>query len=657
MRADRALQAPRVLAIAFVAAAALPVMLAYGLGPSATALRQLLAVGLWGLVVGAVALLPAGSPANRAAGAPRHPAGWTPLLDAAALPLAVAVCAMASWVLHPLPMSLALTTLALLLAAAAAAAAGTWTARRADATQVFGAWGAAWAMTGLACSVVAFFQVFAPPAADSWWLARSGLTGRAVGNLRQPNHLATVLLWALVGLVAWQQARAVRPPGPCAPDSAAAVDSIPCKLRPAIRVGAPLCLVGALMLALVLSGSRTGLVGLALLAAWGLFDRGLAPAARRSLLAAPPLCALAWAGVTGWSAIHGHLIGAQQRLAEGDVSGSRFRIWSDTWALVQAHPWTGVGWGQFNFAWSLSPFPSRPVAFFDHTHNLPLHWAVELGLPAALLLLGLLAFGVWRAARNGAGAGAAPLVARCALMMVLLVGLHSLLEYPLWYAYFLLPAAYAWGCALASAPSPDRAAGRSPGAASDAEPGGPPPAWPDGGDGPWRAVTAPGALAACGLLCALGAGFAVQDYLRVAQVFQTWPDAPPLAERIEEGRTSVFFAHHAHYAAATVAPALAALTGEERRQGFDAASRHILDTRLMIAWAREFEQAGDRERALHIAQRLREFRNPAARAFFAPCDRPPAGPDGRPEPPPPFPCGQPTRALGWQDFLPERGGR
>ena len=28
-------------------------------------------------------------------------------------------------------------------------------------------------------------------------------------------------------------------------------------------------------------------------------------------------------------------------------------------------------------------------------------------------------------------------------MMVLLVGLHSLLEYPLWYAYFLLPAAWA----------------------------------------------------------------------------------------------------------------------------------------------------------------------------------------------------------------------
>ena len=34
-------------------------------------------------------------------------------------------------------------------------------------------------------------------------------------------------------------------------------------------------------------------------------------------------------------------------------------------------------------------------------------------------------------------------------MLVVVVGLHSLLEYPLWYAYFLLPTAFALGLALA----------------------------------------------------------------------------------------------------------------------------------------------------------------------------------------------------------------
>ena len=62
------------------------------------------------------------------------------------------------------------------------------------------------------------------------------------------------------------------------------------------------------------------------------------------------------------------------------MSGSRFGIWANTLALIRMHPWTGVGLGEFNLAWSLTPFPGRPIAFFDHTHNLVLQFAVELGL-------------------------------------------------------------------------------------------------------------------------------------------------------------------------------------------------------------------------------------------------------------------------------------
>ena len=36
------------------------------------------------------------------------------------------------------------------------------------------------------------------------------------------------------------------------------------------------------------------------------------------------------------------------------------------------------------FAWTLTPFPGRPIAFFDHTHNLPLQLIVELGVPLGL---------------------------------------------------------------------------------------------------------------------------------------------------------------------------------------------------------------------------------------------------------------------------------
>ena len=38
--------------------------------------------------------------------------------------------------------------------------------------------------------------LFWPALADGSWIARSGVPGRAVGNMRQPNHLASLLLWA-----------------------------------------------------------------------------------------------------------------------------------------------------------------------------------------------------------------------------------------------------------------------------------------------------------------------------------------------------------------------------------------------------------------------------------------------------------------------------
>ena len=133
------------------------------------------------------------------------------------------------------------------------------------------------------------------------------------------------------------------------------------------------------------------------------------------------------------------------------------------------HPWLGVGIGEFNFAWTPTSFPQRPVAFFDHTHNLVLNFLVELGIPLALLVLGLMSFALWRALQNAIADGRTPPqiafvdtpqrkgalalvprvpVQRPAFVIVVLVAVYSMLEYPLWYAYFLLPAAFAFGPCL-----------------------------------------------------------------------------------------------------------------------------------------------------------------------------------------------------------------
>jgi O-antigen ligase len=559
-----------------LAAAAAPSLLAYNVSPSPTFLNQALAFLLWGLFF---------------AFACRGRTFVWPLAALGALG-GITLGVLMSWLppgQHGLPASLALSALGTLAAAALALVAGTAARGEAGGEEtLFIAFASAWVFAGLFNSVVALVQVFAPSLPDGELVAISGIAGRAVGNLRQPNHLSSLLLWSCIAVAALAQLRRIGP-------------------------RAAWALMALFVFGVVLTASRTGLLSVLLLGLWGLADRRLVRPVRVLLLAAPLLYALAWWGMAQWAQLMAHGFGGTARLAETDISGSRFGIWANTLVLIRAHPWFGVGWGEFNLAWTMTPFPGRPVAFFDHTHNLPLQLAVELGLPLATLVLALLlwAFGsatwaAWRQPHDDAAAAQ-----RCALMMVLMIGLHSLLEYPLWYAYFLLPAAWALGFAL-------RGLGAT-GASRGAQP-----------------------LSWAGTVLALGALFAVWDYARVSAIYRVVPEVP-LAQRIEHGQGSVFFAHHADYAAATSG---VSVRGDPRR-AFDRASHYLLDTRLMIAWAKALAEQGELDAARHVAARLREFRKPDAEAFFEPCPDA-AGPPGNGLP---FQCELPP-PLAWQRFLP-----
>jgi O-antigen ligase len=565
-----------------IAAATAPSLLAYNVSPSPTFLNQALALALWGGFV--IAAAPGSGRASRGAG---------PLLAALALLLAAVLW---SWGPGALPMGLALSAVGLLLAAAVLVASGAGAHARPDAAQAFGDFCLAWVVAGVLNVGIAAVQVFAPGWTDGDWLATSGIPGRAVGNLRQPNHLSSLLLWSAIAVIALLELRR-------------------------LSRGWAVALFAAMVFAVVLTASRTGTVSVVLLALWGLADRRLARPTRGLLLAAPVVYAVAWFGMAEWAQLTHGAFGGAARLAESDVSGSRFGIWANTLALIRQHPWAGVGFGEFNFAWSLTAFPGRPTAFFDHTHNLPLHLAVELGLPLAALVLGLLlwalaraALAAWRDTTDTADTGTGR---RCATVMVVMIGLHSLLEYPLWYSYFLLPAAWAWAFALGR-PDGIPARGASP---------------------PARSFVAAGAA------LALGAVLAVADYRSVAAIFSA--SSVPLAERIADGQRSMLFAHHADYAAATTAPDDAPMD----LQPFERATHYLLDTRLMMAWARALAQQGDLDAARTVAARLREFRNPGARDFFAPCAAAGAAssPDGAASAAP-FQCAPPARVPDWREF-------
>ncbi|PTT88381.1 polymerase, partial [Pelomonas sp. HMWF004] len=516
---------------------------AFNQTPAATLYNQLLALAAWG----AVLLLWAGSSP-----------GWRVALKSpAAVALALLVAApLASVLWRGLPLSLGLNAIAVLGAALAVLllAQGLSADARSRAAETL-CWGLV--ATGLLSVGISVIQVFVPDWADGNVIARSGIAGRAVGNLRQPNHLASLMMWASVAAVFLTGKRGGR------------------ALLPV--------LLGGFVFTVVLSASRTGFIGIAMLVVWGLVDRTLPRSARLSLLATPLMLGVSWWLMSLWSADGGHAFGAASRLSEGAGSPSRLAILRDAWALTLANPGLGVGWGEFNVAWSLTPFPTRPIAFFDHTHNLPSQLAVELGLPWASAVLGLLTWALWKAWRGAAQSGPDAPLRRMALMLVLTIGLHSLLEYPLWYAYFLLPACFALGLAL-----PAQVAAAQP------------------------ARSSPFPLLGGALL--IGSAFAVWDYQRIVAIYAPSEDAGPLNARIVTGQYSPFFGHHADYAAATSFPPGKLALVATRRTAFN-----LVDARLLMHWSRSLEATGDMDGARFVADRLREFRNPAGDTWFASC--------------------------------------
>lgn len=118
-----------------------------------------------------------------------------------------------------------------------------------------------------------------------------------------------------------------------------------------------------------------------------------------------------------------------------DTCPHRPALWSSMLHLISLKPWSGWGWEELAYAHYVTLFPGvRFCGLLDNAHNLPLHLAVELGLPFAMLV----------------SIGAVVLVVRArpwaemlphrqmAWGVLVLVGMHSMLEYPLWYGPFQL---------------------------------------------------------------------------------------------------------------------------------------------------------------------------------------------------------------------------
>lgn len=425
-----------------------------------------------------------------------------------------------------------------------------------------------------ASAVIAICQ-YVQPAGILGWIEPLTTPGRAFANLRQPNHLALLLAWGLIAATflyavaegrVWQAA--------------------------ALGTGA------LLVVGLALTGSRMAMAFALILGAWGLADRGLPTRARQYVLAIPLVFALAALALWGLNELGSIPYFGSERLermasGEASLSGHRVTLWLNTIEMIRQHPWTGVGWGQFNLHYSLGTFERPALPVFTHAHNLPLHLAAELGVPAAAAAC--LAFGAWawrcRAAmRHEHGRW---LAAGLTLLLM-----HSMLELPLWYAYFLLP-----GMAAVAALSAIQIQRDAPGSIQ-------------------RQWAAPAAAVSGLLVLALAAALA-WDYAKVVPAYSNAPTDRSLEQRVARAGEARFFRHAGLYARVVTLPVDASLARELPLM--QATARLYVDAELMRRWAIALVYSGDVDAAEHLVWRLWRY-NPSELAPLK------AFADGQPSP-------------------------
>ncbi|MBB3196132.1 PglL family O-oligosaccharyltransferase [Roseateles terrae] len=482
-------------------------------------------------------------------------------------------------------------------------------------------------VAGIASFVVVWIQIFLPSLADNLLVAQPDPDGRAIGNMRQPNNLASLFLWSSIAVV-WLKdsgtlARWLRGTG-------------------AARV-AVLLLPSAFAVGILFSASRTGMVGMALLVLWALWDafgrgRGanrLTRDSRFGLGLMPLAFAVAWPMIGWWMKTHGQIFLTQQKMGDQAThSLERVRILHDAWVLITQHPWWGTGWGNFNFVWTVTPFPEGHPLLVDHTHNLFLQLFAEMGLPLGLLTSLLL---LWGAAQilKAVARDVSP-TSLCGLMLLITIGAHCMSEYPFWYAYFLLPSALVVGCCLATGRGfadigvPDAVTGQGADGATDTAAG-------RGAEATPARANSKLALAGFAMVC--GAVLAAKEYGDILRIYQPSSSSAELIDRLGQGQRSLFFSLHADGAAAQVLP-----PGPLSLQLVQRASRRFIDTQVLINWSNALHATGQTDKARYLANIIRPSQQPAAKEFFKDCG------EGAASATQPYQCGAPTQSYSWDQL-------
>ncbi|RQP24494.1 PglL family O-oligosaccharyltransferase [Piscinibacter terrae] len=276
--------------------------------------------------------------------------------------------------------------------------------------------GLAWLLVtaGIASTAVALYQWFGLTGMGIWAVdADPGR--RAMGNLAQSNHLATLLLCGVFATV-WLNGTG--------------------RLG---RMGAlPLSLF--LLVGIALAQSRTAWLATLVVLAWTFVrSRAIGHHLIRPVTAA--------VFIAGFSALHVLTVYAPEWLLMNTEmpnmrleAGLRPILWKQMVAAIQMAPWQGFGWMQIHTAQGAVAPMVPGLEYSAYAHNLFLDLILWNGLPIGVAAAAGLAWWYFKMSWAVRDEGQ---WLRWAILTC--IGTHAMLEYPHTYAYALLPFAFVAG--------------------------------------------------------------------------------------------------------------------------------------------------------------------------------------------------------------------
>lgn len=288
---------------------------------------------------------------------------------------------------------------------------------------------------GLVTAWQVLVQWFGVELAFQGWVL-DGLPGdaRPRANLGQPNQSATTLLTATAAIAI---------------------------LRVKRRIGNTTLWTAAFTLgfALVLTRSRTSLVSALLLV--GVY---IWVAHKNKNIALKPVVVIIWIILlfgSSWAlpSINGisSTIGSDHY--QMVAVGTRPLIWKQLIVALMEKPWLGYGWLQVPSAQQSGALHFPGIEQTNYSHNILIDLLIYMGIPCAVLLLGVCTVWLWKRIQRIPNSHTALVV----LVLLIPFGVHSLLEFPHAYAYFLVAAGLLLGVfdrTTESATAPTIAIGR-----------------------------------------------------------------------------------------------------------------------------------------------------------------------------------------------------